>query len=273
MTTKQNKGLRRGSARMGAAMLSFFFLLSPPMVALANVDKEAAEADEPEYEESVVEETTDKQPFSIEGNGQILDHAEDDDTKEFLTVQTKNNQTFFVVIDRAGSANNVYMLSMIDEDDLSEFIKDGKTEKAGLTLPEKKEKTEDELLAEEEAKKEKEAALAAERRQDGIIHTALYIAAFIVILVAVCGLYYYLKFYKPKKDEENAGSENLEDTDDFWGDSDEEEDDEFWEKLAESARDRSNRGSAEEAGNESGEAQTNEDADNDIDNEEMEDEH
>ena len=72
-------------------MLSFFFLLSPPMVALANVDKEAAEADEPEYEESVVEETTDKQPFSIEGNGQILDHAEDDDTKAAFDHLSRNN--------------------------------------------------------------------------------------------------------------------------------------------------------------------------------------
>ncbi|MBR1634788.1 MAG: DUF4366 domain-containing protein [Lachnospiraceae bacterium] len=223
MTAKTYRKAMHKGVKAGAAMLSFFFLLQTPIVAMANTGNTEAEAAEPEYEESVVKETTEEHPFSIGGNGQLLDDAADDDTKEFLTVQTKNNQTFFVVIDRASNANNVYMLSLIDEDDLSEFITDEKEERTGLSLPEKQEKTEAQLIAEEEAKKEKEAASEAKRKQNGIIHTAIYIAAFIVILIAVCGLYYYLKFYKPKKDEENAGSENLEDPDDFWNEPEEED--------------------------------------------------
>lgn len=222
MATNWNKSARHKMARMGAAALSFLFLLSPALTAMANVENEETEAIQPEYEESVVREDAEESgqsPFSIPGNAELLDDAKNDDTKEFLTVQTKNNQTFFVVIDRAASASNVYMLSMIDEDDLAEFIEEDGGEKMGLNLPEKQEKTEEELLAEEEAAKEREAMLEQQRKQSGLLHTVMYGVGFILILIAVCGLYYYLKFYKPRKDEENAGSENLEDLDDFWGES------------------------------------------------------
>ena len=47
-------------------------------------------------------------------------------TKEFLTVQTKNGNTFFLVLDRSSNKENVYMLSMIDEDDLAEFVTETK---------------------------------------------------------------------------------------------------------------------------------------------------
>ena len=49
-----------------------------------------------------------------------------DSTKEFLTVQTKNGNTFFLVLDRSSNKENVYMLSMIDEDDLAEFVTETK---------------------------------------------------------------------------------------------------------------------------------------------------
>ena len=38
-------------------------------------------------------------PFSIPGNGEVLDDKTDDGTKEFLTIQTKNGNTFFLVLD------------------------------------------------------------------------------------------------------------------------------------------------------------------------------
>ena len=65
-------------------------------------------------------------PFSVPGNGQLVDDMEDDESKQFLTIQTKNGNTFFMVLDRSNNTENVYMLSMIDEDDLAEFI--GETE-------------------------------------------------------------------------------------------------------------------------------------------------
>ena len=57
-------------------------------------------------------------PFSIKGNGEVVDDLSNDSSKQFITVKTKDNQTYFMVIDRAQSTENVYMLSMVDADDL-----------------------------------------------------------------------------------------------------------------------------------------------------------
>ena len=63
-------------------------------------------------------------PFTIAGNGKVEDNITDDSSKEFFTVKTKGGNTFFLVIDRARNSENVYMLSMIDEYDLQEFLTD-----------------------------------------------------------------------------------------------------------------------------------------------------
>lgn len=138
-------------------------------------------------------------PFSIEGNGNLVDDAYDDDTKEFITVQTKNNQTFFVVIDRANTLNNVYMLSMIDEDDLQQFLSD---EDADLT------KIDDisDLAALEEEEPEPE-----EKEQPKGSGGMLYI----FLIIAGAGIlagYYYIRIYKPRKEEQEADSEDMEGT-------------------------------------------------------------
>ena len=71
------------------------------------------------------------------------DNITDDSSKEFFTVKTKGGNTFFLVIDRAKNSENVYMLSLIDEYDLQEFLTDeernGKEEeKPAVVLPETK---------------------------------------------------------------------------------------------------------------------------------------
>ena len=90
--------------------------------------------------EQVIEETTPEgTPFSVPGNGEILDDITDDPTKDFLTVTTANGNTFFLVIDRSQNTENVYMLSMIDELDLQDFIEESEQEEpaqAGVVLEE-----------------------------------------------------------------------------------------------------------------------------------------
>ena len=85
-----------------------------------------------------------KIPFTIVGNGEVEDNIVDDPSKEFFTVKTKGGNTFFLVIDRARNSENVYMLSMIDEYDLQEFLDDEerngkqKEETPAVVLPETK---------------------------------------------------------------------------------------------------------------------------------------
>lgn len=93
---------------------------------------EAAQTEETEKpaEEGVLPEnnTTEKKEdaFTEPGNGEVQDDIQNGSSKEFLTITTKNNNTFYLVIDRSSTSQNVYLLSQVDENDLKEFVDQGK---------------------------------------------------------------------------------------------------------------------------------------------------
>ncbi|MBR1634348.1 MAG: DUF4366 domain-containing protein [Lachnospiraceae bacterium] len=211
---EQKKRCRKETAaRTGALLLSFFMLAARPAVARADYSPAGEDAQEslaaPEYEpqsDAVVAET-EGQPFSVAGNGTVIDDAADDGTKEFFTVRTKNSQTFFLVIDRAGTADNAYMLSMIDEDDLQEFL-EGEGNLAGLSLPQTEDQEQEEILKEEEREK---AAEAERRKAETKKNTWIFVIFLAAAGAAFCGGYYYLRIYRPRKEEEDAPDEHLED--------------------------------------------------------------
>ena len=183
-----------------AAMLMVMatVLLSGTMTAYAYVD-ESAEA---EPETVIMEETpeeTESTPFSVAGNGELLDDITDDETKQFLTVQTKNGNTFFMVIDRSRNSENVYMLSLIDECDLAEFIEEEKAE----PVEEKPE-----VIVEEPKTEPVQEELQPQPEKGGMGMGALLT----IILLGAGGVggYYYFKILKPKREEEEAESEDLE---------------------------------------------------------------
>lgn len=68
--------------------------------------------------------TAKAQAFNVPGNGDVLDNVSDN-SKEFYIITTANNNTFYLVIDKASTSRNVYMLSKVDENDLAEFIEEG----------------------------------------------------------------------------------------------------------------------------------------------------
>ena len=70
---------------------------------------------------ATVEEETDTTPLTPEGNSNLQDDS-NSKNKEFITVQTKNGNYFYLVIDKDRADNNAYMLSQIDEGDLKEFL-------------------------------------------------------------------------------------------------------------------------------------------------------
>lgn len=191
------------------------------VTAYAYTDEAAVQAAETEPPAEVVTETetpseteaplpeetpseTEVSPFSVSGNGQLLDDISGDDTKQFLTIQTKNGNTFFMVLDRSSNTENVYMLSMIDENDLAEFIgetKEPDTETPSLVLPETEptpsiEETKDETVKDTEG-----------------VNTGVLLAIVLLIAGGIC-CYYYFKVLKPKKEEEDAEGEDLEFYDD-----------------------------------------------------------
>lgn len=144
-----------------------------------------------------------KIPFTIAGNGEVEDNIVDDPSKEFFTVKTKGGNTFFLVIDRARNSENVYMLSMIDEYDLQEFLDDeernGKQEEEtpAVVLPETKPEPTPDVEIEE-----------PEEESSGGMNKILLLV--FVAALGGAGAFFYFYIYKPKPKEETPQSENLE---------------------------------------------------------------
>lgn len=161
--------------------------------------------------------------FSVPGNAEVLDHVSDGSTKEFYTIRTANNHTFYLVIDHSSASDNVYMLSAIDEADLQDFIgEDGglagsgvsyeamldelETEEEGTADPEVSEQQTDPSTAADgavESKAEEESTAGEDRR---LGHLAGLFTG-VAILAAAC---FFLKKKKSAAHEKETQKEGLE---------------------------------------------------------------
>ncbi len=177
-------------------MMTATVLLSGTMTAYAYVDETAETEPEPVIMEETPEET-EAAPFSVAGNGELLDDITDDETKQFLTVQTKNGNTFFMVIDRSRNSENVYMLSLVDEYDLAEFIEEEETEPVEEKPAVIVEEPQPEPVQEEPQPEKGGMGMGA-------------LLTIILLGAGGAGGYYYFKIWKPKREEEEDESEDLE---------------------------------------------------------------
>lgn len=210
---------KKMNKKMAGLLLGVMMLFTASTTAFAYVD-ESAEASK--VETTQTEQSTDKEEkkdeatntnevlpedgtdqgtaFTTPGNGEVKDDITDDSTKEFLTVTTKNNNTFYIVIDRSATSQNVYMLSQIDEKDLAEFLdKDStatvvtpQTDSSQVVLDENKD-TDD--VTKDTTKDEKETASKSNMGA---------MAAILILALGGVAAYYYFKIYKPKKEAEEA---------------------------------------------------------------------
>ena len=185
-----------------SAVLTLLMAVGFSTPAFAYVEPEVKEepAQVIEEEEPTEEE---KIPFTIAGNGEVEDNITDDSSKEFFTVKTKGGNTFFLVIDRARNSENVYMLSMIDEYDLQEFLDDEERndkqeeETPAVVLPETKPEPTPDVEIEE-----------PQEESSGGMNKILLLV--FVAALGGAGAFFYFYIYKPKQSEPEVSKENLE---------------------------------------------------------------
>lgn len=152
-------------------------------------------------------------PFSIKGNGEVVDDLSNDSSKQFITVKTRDNQTYFMVIDRAQSTENVYMLSMVDADDLKEFSKD-----SGASAQQ---------VVSEANKSSNSTSTTPEETKDTDKGSSSNLILFgVIAVVGAIGAGVYFKVIKSKKQRKNEKDEGIESDGEIFDDDEEINEDE-----------------------------------------------
>lgn len=217
--------IKRMNKMLAVLFLSASMIFATGTTAFAYVDEnaeatqtEAAKIEKAEKEETVIEENTTEEeaPFSVPGNGQVQDDITNSKNKEFLTITTKNNNTFYLVIDRSATVDNVYMLSQIDENDLKEFLEEDQTTSSVVDVTPN-------IVIDENTNTDQNNQTETEvpEKEESSSNLGALIAIFAAAVLGVGG-YGYMKFIKPKKDEDDGDEEGIE----MIGESDELEDEE-----------------------------------------------
>ena len=151
-----------------------------------------------------------QQPFTIAGNGEVQDDISDG-SKEFYTITTSNNNTFYLVVDRARTTQNVYMLSRVDEGDVADFIE-------GYTAPTPTPAHTVQIQLPTPAPTPQIITVETEpEKQTLSVNSYMLIGA---LALAVIGGGWYFKVYKPNHEGYDDDDEGME-----YNDSEDERDD------------------------------------------------
>ena len=204
--------IKRMNKMLAVLFLSASMIFATGTTAFAYVDEsaEASKTESVETEETekdtVVEENqiNTEEPFSFPGNAQVQDDITNSKNKEFLTITTKNNNTFYLIIDRSANVDNVYMLSQIDENDLQEFLEEDSSASTIVDVT-------PEVVIDENTHTEQTEQPATEspEKEGTASNLGALVAIFIAAILGV-GAYGYIKFIKPKKDEDDGDDEGIE---------------------------------------------------------------
>ena len=204
--------IKRMNKMLAVLFLSASMIFATGTTAFAYVD-ESAEVSKTETVETektdkdtVVEENqiNTEEPFSVPGNAQVQDDITNSKNKEFLTITTKNNNTFYLIIDRSANVDNVYMLYQIDENDLQEFLEEDSSASTIVDV------TPEVVIDENTHTEQTEQPATESPEKEG---TASNLGALVAIFAAAIlgvGAYGYIKFIKPKKDEDEGDDEGIE---------------------------------------------------------------
>ena len=175
-------------------------------------------------------------PLTPDGNLELVDDVyQTSDGKQFITVQSKNDNTFYIVIDRDKNGENVYFLNLVDEADLMALMQDGEVT-VKCTCTDRCEAGEVDLncpvcktnLTEctGTVKEEPEPTVVPEEPEEPEPEKNSSAPLLLLLLIAglgAGGAVYWFKFRKQKPD--TKGPDDLDDYD--FGDDDEDDEEEY----------------------------------------------
>lgn len=154
-------------------------------------------------------------PLTPNGNLTLVDDivTEDEESKQFITVVSKNGNYFYIIIDRENDKENVYFLNLVDEYDLLQLLGEE------FTMPEPELV---EVLVEVPIEVEPEVV---EEEPEVVEEKGSMLPLLLLLGAGGGGAYYYLNYMKPKDENNDNDFENeFDDDDEEEPDSDEEED-------------------------------------------------
>ena len=122
---------------------------------------------------------------------------EHSDKLQYMTVQTRNGNYFYLIVDRSGSSDNVYFLNMVDESDLLQILSEEDQELIDQINHKDDTQEEEPVLIDDTDADEPEEEL---ENTGGRMKSSIpMLFIFLVIGGIVVGAYYFIKL-KPGKD-------------------------------------------------------------------------
>jgi len=217
--------MKRKGIKSIAAMLFIIMLMVAMLTMTVYAQSDEDDEDEVNLDEIlipipiVVTHEHNSEALTPPGNLTLIDDAFTDsiESKQFMTVTSKNGNVFYIIVDRDGNTENVHFLNLVDEMDLFALLDDD------VELPEKPQP--EPYIPPQAQETEPEPEPEPESNGNGGI-----MALIIFLMLGGIGAGVYFKIIKPKQAANNSGSfTSLEDFDtdnEYDGDDDEADDDE-----------------------------------------------
>jgi len=214
----KSKGIKSITAVLFAILLIVPLLTMTALAASDNEDEDEINLDEILIPiPIVVTHEHNSQALTPPGNLTLVDDEaiETTDSKQFMTVTSKNGNVFYIIIDRDGNTENVHFLNLVDEMDLLALLEDD------VELPEKPQP--EPYIPPQAQETEPETTPEPESNGNGRV-----MALIVFLMLGGIGAGVYFKIIKPKQAANNSGNfTSLEefDTDNEYDGSDDEDND------------------------------------------------
>ena len=146
----------------------------------------------------------DNRTLTEKGNANLVDNVSDSEDLQFITVTSKEGDTFYFIIDKAADSDNVYFLNKVDDSDLAALTEDGEgaADKTAAKPVSETETQKPDTSPEPEPEKETETKEVEPQTKKSDSNG--FLVMLLIIVAAAGGAGYYFKIFLPKKKLEQA---------------------------------------------------------------------